>query len=427
MRKTSINEKVKISIIGAGNRATAYITAMQKYYNDEFEIVAIFDPNPIRKEYYKTKYNVGKIYDSYEAFLELPRISDVVIIATLDDMHFIPTIAAIEKGYDIILEKPISMNLEETIAIGEAGRKHPEQFIAVCHVLRHSPFFDKLKEIIDSKVVGNVIDIQHNENVGYYHFAHSYVRGSWRNTDISAPFIVAKSCHDLDIILYLLKDKHCKKLSSYGNLTFFTKDKFDPENMAPRCSDCKIEKNCPYSALQIYSSGKMKSVVFDTSTADRLKEELAESQYGRCVFACDNNVCDHQVTAIEFEDGVHATFNLSAFTEKNQRSIKIMCEYGEIRGLESLKEIEVIHFGTNKKTIYTTKTVEGGHGGADEGFVKNFMGAYLYGEKFDSTLEMSIESHIMAYGAEESRLHGGKTIDIKEYHQQIIQQLKKEK
>jgi len=194
--------------------------------------------------------------------------------------------------------------------------------------------------------------------------------------------------------------------------------------MAPRCSDCKIEKTCPYSALQIYKSGKIRSVVFDQSSEEALIKDLSNSNYGRCVFACDNDVADHQVTIIEFDEGVHATFNLSAFTDKIHRSIKIMCEYGEIRGIETTKEIEITHFGKSEKTLITAQNLAGGHGGADTGFIKNFMDSYLNNTPFDSTLSMSIESHVMAFAAESSRLQNGQMIDIEKYHQSIFKKIK---
>ena len=427
MRMTNPQDLITISIVGAGSRAGAYINALEANYHGKFTVVAIAEPRLERQQYFKEKYNIpsNMIFGGYEEFIKMPRLSDVVIISTLDDMHYVPVMDAIKKGYDIILEKPISMSLEETVEIGEYGAKHPNQLIAVCHVLRHSPFFRKIKEIIDSKILGNVINIQHNENVGYYHFAHSYVRGNWRNTKISAPLIVAKSCHDLDILLYLLKDKRSKRIASFGSLTFFNHLNYKEDIMAPRCSECKIEKTCPYSALQIYKSGKIRSVVFDQSSEEALIKDLSKSNYGRCVFACDNDVADHQVTIIEFDNGVHATFNLSAFTDKIHRSIKIMCEYGEIRGIETTKEIEITHFGKNEKTLITAQSLAGGHGGADTGFIKNFMDSYLNNKPFDSTLSMSIESHVMAFAAEASRLQNGQMIDIGKYHQSILEKIKK--
>jgi len=421
---TPKGEKITITVVGAGNRANAYLQMMERHYPNTYRVVAAFDPDKKQQDKMINHYGVdpSHIYNSLDEFLRLPRLSDVVIIATLDNMHYYPTIAALKKGYDIILEKPISLNLEETIKIGELGRKHPNQMVAVCHVLRHSPFFRKLKDIVDSKVLGEVIDIQHNENIGYYHFAHSYVRGNWRNTETSAPIIVAKSCHDMDILLYLLGNKHAKRIASMGSLTYFNKKHYDETKMAPRCSDCSIEKDCPFSALKIYSSGKMKSVVFDSSSEERLKEELSNSPYGRCVFNSDNNVMDHQVSIIEFEGGVHSTFNMSAFTNKIHRSIKIMCEKGEIRGLETTKEIEIAPFGKEIEKIKLEESF-GGHGGADEGFVHSFMDTYLYGKPFDSLLSMSIESHVMAFAAEASRMQGGSSVQVDRYHDLILNQI----
>jgi hypothetical protein len=417
MRLTKPHEKITISVVGAGSRAGAYLNALERYYPGQFRVVAVAEPRKTQQELYREKYQIPEemIFDGYEEFNKQPRLSDVVLIATLDDAHFQPTMAAIEKGYDMILEKPIAITLPEILAISKAGEEHPDQLIAICHVLRHSPFFRKIKEIIDHKYLGNVIDIQHNENVGYFHFAHSYVRGNWRNTEIAAPFVVAKSCHDFDILLYLLRDKHCRKVASMGSLTFFNHRHYDEKVMAPRCADCRIEDQCPYSALKIYGSKKIRSVVFDDSSVEALKRDLEKSNYGRCVFNCDNNVPDHQVTILEFDDGVHATFNLSAFTDRIHRSLKVMCEYGEIRAIETKKEIEITHFGRTEKEIIQIDPLEGGHGGADTGFIKSFMDTYLYGKKFDSTLAMSIESHVMAFAAEESRLRGGEMLDLNEY------------
>ncbi|MGI6781418.1 MAG: Gfo/Idh/MocA family protein [Acholeplasmataceae bacterium] len=416
MRLTATNEKITISIVGAGNRAKAYVDALDQLYPHQFEITALFEPDPKRQKYFQDKYHIKKenIFRGYEDFIKLKRISDIVIIATLDNQHYIPTMHAIKAGYDIILEKPISMSLKETIEIGELGKKHPNQIIAVCHVLRHSPFFRKIKELLDQKVIGDIVNFQHNENVGYYHFAHSYVRGNWRNLKVAAPFIVAKSCHDLDILLYLINKKSVR-FSSMGTLSFFTHENYNDELMAPRCQDCKIEGDCPYSALKIYSGKLIRSVLFDNSSVERLKEELSNSPYGRCVFQSDNDVADHQVTIIEFEDGVTATFNLSAFTNKIHRSLKIMGTYGEIRATEVGKIIEVWPFGKDPYYVEVDEIV-GGHGGSDTVFMDNFMKSYLYGEKFDSTLAMSIESHVIAYGAEASRLENGKMIETQKFY-----------
>lgn len=420
-------DKITISVVGAGSRSTGYLNALEKYYAGQFEVVAVADPDKARRDYYKERFSIPdeNIFLGYEEFDRVDRLSDVVIIGTLDDIHFDPAISALEKGYDLILEKPISMNLEESVEVGKVAEKYPNQMVAVCHVLRHSPFFRTLKEIIDSGELGKVVDIQHNENIGYYHFAHSYVRGNWRNTKIAAPISVAKTCHDFDILLYLLgNDIHYEYISSMGSLTYFTNKNFDPEKMAKRCVDCKIESTCPYSALKIYTSQKIRSVVFDTTSSDRFINSLDELGYGRCVFACDNDVCDNQVTVMQFTGGIHATFNMSAFSDTIHRSIKIMCERGEIRGHEKLGVIEITPFGEAPRTIQLERSA-GGHNGADEGFVQNFMESYLNGKEFDSSISESIESHVAAFAAEESRLQNGKNIHIPTYWDNKKQQTNK--
>jgi hypothetical protein len=409
------NDKVTFAVLGLGNRGETYLRALERNFANKFEVTAICDIDEQKLETYKKKYNLNdtKVFKGYEEFMKAPKLADAVIITTLDDMHYLPAIDAIQKDYHLILEKPIAMTLEEVYSIAKEAKKHPDKLIAVCHVLRHSDFFRTIKEIIDSKELGEVINIQHNENVGYYHFAHSYVRGNWRNTDVAAPFIVAKSCHDMDILLYLLGDKHCKKLSSFGSLSHFTHEHYDEKKMAPYCINCSINKTCPYSALSIYEN--MLSQLPDEQTRLYM---LNNSPYARCVYNCDNNVPDHQVTILEFDKGITATFNLSAFTNYINRSIKVMCEYGEIRATETSKEIEVHHFGSKQKRVIVPYenalfgSNKSGHGGGDDNIVINFMNAILNNKPFDSTLEMSIESHVMAFKADDSRVENGKVMDI---------------
>lgn len=415
---------VTFSIVGAGERAECYLSALEKYYKNNYKVVAVADIDSEKREDFKKRFNIEEknIFNGYEEFIKAERLSDVAIVATLDNQHLEPAIGCLEKGYDLILEKPIGFDLDETVRIGECARAHPDQLVAVCHVLRHTPFFTKIKEIIETNELGKIIDIQHNENVGYFHYAHSYVRGNWRNTDVASPFIVAKCCHDMDILLYLLKDKKCLNLSSMGSLKFFTHDHYDPKTMAPKCVDCPSEKECPYSCLKIYPNHMINTVPFKMDTPEITRDTFSKSPYGRCVFNCDNNVADHQVTIIEFEDGVHATFNTSAFTDKTTRTIKIMCEYGEIRATDETKTIEITKFGKESKTIVLPETT-GGHGGGDEGFTRNFMESYLNNIPFDSTIDMSIESHVMAFAAEESRMEHGKKINVPEFWNEEIRKI----
>ena len=418
MRMASSSEPITLAVIGAGERSECYLAAFEKYYPGQYRVVAVADPDKAKQADYQKRYGIpdSMVFDGYASIIKEKRLADVAILATLDDMHYVPAIALIEAGYDLILEKPIAISLEESIAIGEAARRHPDQLVAVCHVLRFTPFFRTIKQIIDSKELGEVIDIQHNENVGYFHFAHSYVRGNWRNTRDSAPFIVAKCCHDMDILLYLLGDKHCKSLSSFGELSFFNEAHYDEATMAPRCINCPREKECPFDCVRIYKVPMIATVPLDCSSPEAIQKTFSTSPYGRCVFHSDNNVPDHQVVAMEFEGGVTASFNVSAFTKYTERTIKVMCEYGEIRGRGNTNEIEVIRWDSDEiKTIkIPASEIEGGHDGGDEGFVRDFMDCYGSSKGFASRIELSIESHVMAFASELSRLESGKSIDIQQ-------------
>lgn len=396
---------ITITIIGTGNRAKVYTNILDKYFPGLYNVVAVFGHKE-GNEYFKQKYSIpdNMIFNDWKYFLKQPKLSDMVFITTPDTMHFLPCIHAIKKGYAILLEKPIAMSLKETRELAKMIDLYPNSLIAVGYVLRHSPHFVTIKNVLNSGRLGKIIDIQHNENIGYYFYAHNFVRGLWRSTKDSAPLIISKSCHDLDILLYL-SGEQCKKVSSFGELTYFTNKNFDKETMTERCIDCSRKHSCPYSALEIYKKDRPGVATFTS------EHNLETSPYGRCVFACDNNVVDHQVTILEFENGVHATFNVSAFTNEFHRSTKIMCERGEIRASELSDTIEVIEFGKEPEYINTNKLF-GGHGGADEMFTKAFMEAYINKTDFEPNLRTSIESHIIGYLAEESRLNGGVVIDL---------------
>lgn len=407
-------DKITFSIVGLGGRANAYLNALEEYYSGRYELVAIAEPDKEKQKKAKEKYNLldENIFDSDIEFLKQERMSDVVMITTQDKLHYQEFIGLLEKGYDIILEKPIATTMEEVLNMKKIAERFPNQLVAVCHVLRHSPLFTKVKEIIDSNELGKIVTIQHNENIGYYHFVHSYVRGSWRNSLESSPLILAKSCHDLDILLYLTS-AHAKRIASFGSLFEFKKENYIEDKMAPYCVDCKIEKTCPFSAIKIYTSQKIKSVVFDLSSVEKIRKCLGKSQYGRCVYNCDNNVVDHQSTIIEFDNGVTATFNISAFTPKINRTIKIMCQYGEIRAREKPYVVEVTNFKTEETKEYEINTEATGHGGSDKKFIINFMESYIKNNGFISTLSSAVESHIMAFLAEKSRVNNGKVEEIK--------------
>lgn len=406
---------LKLALIGAGQRGMIYA---EQAYRD-FGIAAVVEPHEGRRKEASDKFQIpaNKQFTSVDEFFSQGKICDAVIISSLDRDHYEQTMVALDLGYDILLEKPISPCPEECIKIQEKanmlGRK-----VIVCHVLRYTNFFSEIKKIIDSNELGKVVTIQHNENIGNYHMAHSFVRGNWRRSDISSPIIMQKSCHDMDILAWLVNSE-AKRISSYGDLTYF-KEANAPEGSAERCLDCQVAAECRFDVRKTYLPivGNWPATAVSAHQSEEgLLKELETSPYGRCVYRTDNDVCDHQVSIIEFKNGVSVTFNLSGFTNKMYRSLKIMCEHGEIRGDDSSNIIEITRFASNIDAKYEQRVIHpestiGGHNGGDTGLMNDFL-ANLGNPDYNSrsSIDDSVESHIMAYATEKARLTGT-VIDI---------------
>jgi predicted dehydrogenase len=288
----------------------------------------------------------------------------------------------------------------------------------VCHVLRYAPFYEKLKEIIEEGRIGQIINLQHTENVAYWHFAHSFVRGIFRNEAVSSPWILAKSCHDLDIITYLM-DKKCKSVISKGNLMHFKKEN-SPEGAPEYCLDkCPHEKTCQYFAPALYLK-QITNVTWpsdvisvDTSFASRF-EALKKGPYGRCVYRCDNDMVDHQSAIFEMEDGSTATFNMIGFSSENTRTIRIYGTKGDIRAHQEKNEIEIHDFLTGRKELVEIdkSAIRSSHGGGDERLLKDFLDS-VSGKPSEkrTSASNSLQSHLMAFAAEKSRKEG-RTVEI---------------
>jgi len=400
---------VTIALIGAGMRGTHAYGAYALEHTENVQFVAVAEPDPQSRQRFQTLHNIPneRCFATWQEMLKQPRLADAVVISTPDNMHYNPTMAAIENGYHILLEKPMSTNPVECIAMGEYAKQN-EHVFAVCHVLRYAGFFKSLKALLQAGRIGQVVSIQHNENVGYRHYAHSYVRGNWRNSDLSSPMILAKSCHDMDILLWLV-DADCENISSFGELTYF-KEEHAPKNAPLRCTDsCPAEAECPYSAQKHYLSENLDwfttTISMDTSIEARMKA-LKEGPYGRCVFHSDNNVVDHQVVNMEFKNGVTAAFTMCAFTRETSRTIKLMGTLGEIRGHMERNEIEISNFANGKKEIISVATIgKDIHGGGDSGLMDDFIHLVESGSTISLTsADVSVQSHLMAFAAEQSRL-----------------------
>lgn len=416
-------KKVAVAIIGAGARGTVY-SNYAGLHPEELEIKAVAEPNAEKRNRFKERFNIEDkmCFESWEALMAEPTLADAVIISTQDKMHFEPAVAALKKGYNILLEKPMSTSVEECVLLGEYAKEYNKVF-SICHVLRYTEFFSKLKELLNEGRIGRLISIQHNENVGYTHQAHSYVRGNWRNSNESSPMILAKSCHDMDILLWLA-GADCVNLSSFGSLTQFKKENA-PVGAPKRCMDgCPVERECPYSAIKVYlgeNIGWPVDVITKDLSLEGRKAALRNGPYGRCVYQCDNNVVDHQVVNLEFANEVTAVFTMCAFT-KLGRTIKLMGSKGEIRGDMEKNEIEITDF-TNFDKIELIKLSPSahGHGGGDYNIMQDYVKLLQEDTKSigRTSVSISVQSHLMAFAAEEARLQK-KVINLKAYGENIL-------
>jgi predicted dehydrogenase len=411
--------RVRVAIFGAGSRGADAYGAYLLRRPDLAQVVAIADPREDRLQAAGARHDVavGHLYASWEQLLRDENGLDAIIIATPDALHLEPALAAIRHGVSILLEKPICPTEPEIRRLLTAARRRHAD-ITVAHVLRYTPFFARIKELLDRGVIGQLQTVRHSEQIGYWHFAHSYVRGNWRRVEDSSPMILAKACHDFDILQWLIGSP-CVELSSYGNLGHFSAE-HAPEGSTERCDQgCKVERSCPYSAQHIYleklppgDRWPHNVLTLDTSP-EGLALALHEGPYGRCVYHCDNDVADHQVVSMRFANGVDASMNVSGFTRDNTRTIHLMGSQGEIVGNFTANEISVTDFRIDDvRTSQISVLGDAIHGGGDDGIMADFIGRVqdrLRGGDVSSSmtsLEESADGHFMAFAAETSRLRG---------------------
>ena len=419
MSDLTIPPRVRVAILGAGSRgADAYGSYLLRR-PDLAQVVAIADPREDRLHAAGTRHSIAAehLYGSWEQLLRYEKELDAIIIATPDALHLEPALAAIRHGVSILLEKPICPTELEIRRLLAAARRWRAD-VTVAHVLRYTPFFARIKELLDRGVIGQLLTVRHSEQVGYWHFAHSYVRGNWRRVEDSSPMILAKACHDFDILQWLIGSP-CVELNSYGKLGHFTSE-YAPEGSTERCDQgCKVERTCPYSAQRIYLEKLPPSdhwphnvLTLDTSP-EGLALALHEGPYGRCVYRCDNDVADHQVVSMRFANGVDAAMNVSGFTRDNTRIIHLMGSHGEIVGNFTANEITVTDFRIDDvRTGQLGVHSDSLHGGGDDGIMADFIGRVqnrLRGGDVSASitsLEQSADGHFMAFAAETSRLRG---------------------
>ena len=412
--------KKTVSVIGLGNRGTEYMGFLKAFHSSKVEIHALCDIRRQALDDFAPRYNIpeARRFLSAEAFFARGVLSDALIIATQDASHYAIAKQAILTGYRLILlEKPVSGIKREYSELRDLAREHGALLI-ICHVLRYSNYYGKIKEIIASGQIGEIVTINHTENVGYFHFAHSFVRGNWRDESTSTPSILAKCCHDLDLIAWFM-DSPCVSVSSVGSLKFFRKENA-PAGAAPTCmGGCAAKQNCPYDAERLYIkdpfykakfikymkrtlTGKAKNSGRDVENA------LRTGDYGRCVFLCDNNVCDNQLVTMTFRNGATAVLEMNGFSDRMFRECHIVGTKGELIGYGTRLTLRL--FGGKTARVRTFSPNIGGHVEGDIRLIAGFV-KLLCGETTDltdiTTIDATVISHDIALAAEESRKNGG--------------------
>lgn len=411
-------KQLKLGLIGAGERGANCYAPYALKYPAEVKFVCVAEPLKARRDVFADAHGIGEAgrFSDWHEMLEQSGELDGVIVATQDRQHYEPAMAVIEKGLNLLLEKPMAETAEKTKEIVDAAGEKGV-LLMVCHVLRHTPFFRAVKKVIDEGKIGKIQSIHHIENIGFWHYAHSYVRGNWRSSDETTPMIVAKCSHDTDILNYLLDGKRCTKISSFGSLSWFRPENA-PEGAAKRCEDCIHNKSCMYSAYKYLEDRKLRQnfrdIIKRTDDNDEFLKYMLTTPYARCVYHCDNNVADHQVVMMEYEGGVTASWQASAFTMDTARQTKIMGTAGEIEGSIDEDRFIIRDFASGNETtveVHIPKTL---HSGGDECIMETFTNALRNpGEKnLMYSAKLSLQGHVMAYAAEESRMKGGKVIEL---------------
>ncbi len=404
-------------LLGAGSRGNMF----SQWLHDNVgagSVVAVAEPDAERRERARETHNIPaeRCYESWDQLLAEPKLADVAINTTNDKEHIASAIAAMKGGYHMLLEKPMATSYEDCVEIDRV-RRETGRIVSVCHSLRYHSLYAEIRRILRAGTIGEIVSLDQLEGVGHIHQSHSFVRGNWANQERSTFMLLAKSCHDIDIIADLV-DIPCEKVSSYGELKFFNRNHM-PAGAPDYCVEgCPSSAKCPYYAPKIYGEGTGWAHPAGLASFDKPTRllKLASSPYGRCVFKTDNDVVDHQVVAMEFEGGVTATFTMTAFTPMTDRYIRIHGTKGYIEAKIESRTLDMWEFWEdNRHSQITLPEVPGDHGGADAEVMRSLISAIQLDDpsSVPTSTYASLRSHAIVFAAEQSR-RTGRAVDLRE-------------
>lgn len=400
-RKTT--PPVRLVFIGAGNRAGKYLKWVMEH-PERAIAVAVAEPDPIRCEAFAQIAGISPsgVFTTADALFDSSIEADAAVICTPEGAHYAPAMQALARGWDILLEKPVSPSLTECLDI-EAEAEKRGRVAGVCHVLRYNPYFSALRSIIMSGELGRPVSVTHRVKVGIDRACHTFVRGPWGDTSLTSPVILSKCCHDVDLLLWILGEK-AVRVESVGLKGWFRPEN-KPDSATSRCIDCPIERECRFSAVDLYRRrGEWTDGFTYPTPEEAVEHELREGRYGRCVYSCDNDAADRQMIIMETAGGTVVSLAMEFFTADDSRITTITLTGGEITG--DGKKITVSPFVGKERVIDFSDIVTlPFHAGADMAIMDDFVSAVAYRDhKMNSVISDAIESHRVCLEAENSRM-----------------------
>lgn len=418
---------ITAALIGAGDRGSNAYASYALNNPGTIKFVAVAEKDDEKRRHFQKLHGIpdDMAFSNWDDLFAKGKLADAMLICTNENYHYEPTKKAMEQGYHILLEKPITQEPETSVEIGQMAAEYGNTFM-LCYVLRYTPFYAEIKKALDAGAIGQVKTIVALENTGIAHFSHSYVRGMFSREEIAGPMILSKCCHDMDILNWLAGSK-CVKLSSYSTPTYFNPSNA-PEGAPMRCTDgCPHSDTCYYYAPRMYSAPRsgfnVDMISLDKSPAGKMKA-LEDGRFGRCVYHCDNDVVDTQVINMQYENGVTVAFSMTAYSDKCYRTIKITGTEGELEGNLEENRFTIKHFATGRVDTIEVSTVADRHSGGDYFILTDFIKTVRDGTGNARTaVKDAVDSHVMCFASEVSR-KSGEAVDMAEYRAQLEENLK---